>query len=150
MGSVQLKKSLPYPMFLGRSLIKLTAPHPDPKMTTRGFCDPSSNFNVCESSDCVPLTSVTGAATACMHVQPRHLATVDVSFLCLILYVEYRAGQGRTLAWPDAYTFIDQSMHAAVTGPQQAYREQLRALPTRVASLMTLSERFDTVMRTTE
>jgi len=68
----------------------------------------------------------------------------------LILYVEYRAGQGRTLAWPDAYTFIDQSMHAAVTGPQQAYREQLRALPTRVASLMTLSERFDTVMRTTE
>ncbi len=88
MGSVQSKKSLPHPMFLGRSLIKLTAPQPDPKMTTRGFCDPLSNFKVCESFDCVPLTSVTGAATACMHVKPHHLATATVSILCLILYVD--------------------------------------------------------------
>lgn len=137
-------------MFLGRSLIKLTAPQPDPKMTTRGFCDPLSNFKVCEPFDCVPLTSMTGAATACMHVQPRHPATANVSILCLILYFEYRAGQGRTLAWPDAYTSIDQSMQAAAVGPQQAYREQLQALLTRVASLMTLSKSFDTVMRTTQ
>ncbi len=62
----------------------------------------------------------------------------------------YRAGQSRTLVWPDAYTSIDQSMQAAVVGPQQAYQEQLQALPTRVASLVTLSKRFDTVMRTTQ
>jgi len=40
-------------------------------------------------------------------------------------------------------------MQAAVVGPQQAYREQLQALPTRVATLMTLSKSSDTVMRTT-
>ena len=75
-------------MFLGRSLIKLTAPQPDPKMTTRGFCDPLSNFKVCESFDCVRLTSVTGAATACVHVKPHDLATATATILCLILYVD--------------------------------------------------------------
>jgi len=70
-----------YPISLGKSLTILTAPQPDPKMTTRGFCDPLSNFRVCCCWASVPLFGTAGAANTCVLCTSQTAGSR--TFLCL-------------------------------------------------------------------